>query len=95
VQGLRNLIDDPAYALELATELLPDVDTAILEELIAEYNARGVWDPNGVLTEETAQYTVEFFADLGEIDVDPATVNLEDYFNFELLANAVQELGER
>jgi ABC-type nitrate/sulfonate/bicarbonate transport system substrate-binding protein len=95
VQGLRNLIDDPAYALELATELLPDVDPAILEELIAEYNARGVWDPNGVLTEETAQYTVEFFADLGEIDVDPATVNLEDYFNFELLANAVQELGER
>ena len=95
VQGLRNLIDDPAYALQLATELLPDVDPAILEELIAEYNARGVWDPNGVLTEETAQYTVEFFADLGEIDVDPATVNLEDYFNFELLANAVQELGER
>ncbi|MGH8952712.1 MAG: ABC transporter substrate-binding protein [Acidimicrobiia bacterium] len=95
VQGLRNLIDDPAYALELASELLPDVDPAILEELIAEYNERGIWDPNGVLTEETAQYTVEFFADLGEIDVDPATVNLEDYFNFDLLANAVQELGER
>jgi hypothetical protein len=48
-----------------------------------------------VLTEETALYTVEFFADLGEIDVDPAAINLEDYFNFDLLANAVQELGER
>jgi len=95
VQGLRNLIDDPAYALELATELLPDVDPAILEELIAEYQERGIWDPNGVLTEETAQFTVEFFADLGEIDVDPATVNLEDYFSFDLLANAVAELGER
>lgn len=95
VQGLRNLIDDPAYALELASELLPDVDPAILEELIAEYNERGIWDPNGVLTEETALYTVEFFADLGEIDVDPAAINLEDYFNFDLLANAVQELGER
>ena len=95
VQGLRNLIDDPAYALELATELLPDVDPAILEELISEYHSRGIWDPNGVLTEETAQFTVEFFADLGEIDVDPATVNLEDYFNFVLLQTAVQELGER
>jgi ABC-type nitrate/sulfonate/bicarbonate transport system substrate-binding protein len=95
VQGLRNLIDDPAYALELATELLPDVDPAVLEELIAEYNSRGIWDPNGVLNEETAQFTVEFFADLGEIDVDPATVTLEDYFNFQLLSNAVQELGER
>jgi ABC-type nitrate/sulfonate/bicarbonate transport system substrate-binding protein len=95
VQGLRNLIDDPAYAQELATELLPDVDPAVLEELIAEYNSRGIWDPNGVLNEETAQFTVEFFADLGEIDVDPATVNLEDYFNFTLLSNAVEELGER
>ena len=95
VQGLRNLIDDSAYALELATELLPDVDPAILEELIAEYQERGIWDPNGVLNEETAQFTVEFFAELGEIDVDPATVNLEDYFNFDLLANAVAELGER
>ncbi|HSJ34492.1 MAG TPA: ABC transporter substrate-binding protein [Acidimicrobiia bacterium] len=95
VQGLRNLIDDPAYALELATELLPDVDPAILEELIAEYQERGIWDPNGVLTEDTARFTVEFFADLGEIDVDPAALSLEDYFNFDLLANAVAELGER
>ena len=95
VQGLRNLIDDPAYAVGLASELLPDVDPAIHEQLIAEYGERGIWDPNGVLNEETAQFTVEFFADLGEIDVDPATVNLEDYFNFDLLANAVQELGER
>jgi ABC-type nitrate/sulfonate/bicarbonate transport system substrate-binding protein len=95
VEGLRNLIDDPEYALEVATELLPDEDPAIFEELIAEYIERDVWDPNGALTEERAQYTVEFFADLGEIDVDPATIDLENYFNFSLLENAVEELGSR
>ncbi|HEX2154614.1 MAG TPA: ABC transporter substrate-binding protein [Acidimicrobiia bacterium] len=95
LEGLRNLVDDPDYALEVATELLPDQDPAILEELIAEYIERDIWDPNGALTEETAQYTVEFFADLGEIDVDPATVDLEKYFNFDLLENAVEELGRR
>lgn len=95
VEGLRNLVDDPDYALQVATELLPDEDPAVLEELIAEYIERGIWEPNGALTEETAQYTVEFFAELGEIDVDPATVDLEKYFNFTLLENAVDELGRR
>jgi len=95
LEGLRNLIDDPAYALEVATELLPDEDPAVLEELIGEYIERGIWEPNGALTEETAQYTIEFFADLGEIDVDPATVDLETYFNFGLLEGAVEELGSR
>lgn len=95
LEGLRNLIDDPDYALQVATELLPDQDPAVLEELIAEYIERDIWEPNGALTEETAQYTVEFFADLGEIDVDPSTVDLEKYFNFTLLDNAVEELGRR
>lgn len=94
VQGIRNLRDDHEYALSLASELLPDEDPAVLSELITEYTERGIWDPNGILTEETAQFTIEFFSDLGEIDVDPATVTLTDYFNFDLLGGALTELGQ-
>ena len=95
VEGLRKLIDDPEFALNLATELLPDEDPASLEELITEYASRGLWDPNGILTEETAAFTVDFFAELGEIEVDPAAVDLNDYFNFELLGSALEALGRR
>jgi len=95
VAGLRKLIDDPEFALNLAAQLLPDEDLAGLEQLIGEYSGRGLWDPNGILTEETAAFTVGFFAELGEIAVDPATVTLTDYFNFELLSGALDELGRR
>jgi ABC-type nitrate/sulfonate/bicarbonate transport system substrate-binding protein len=93
VEGIRRLRDDNEYALSLASELLPDEDPAVLGDLISEYTERGIWDPNGILTEETAQFTIEFFANLGEIDVDPTTVTLTDYFNFSLLEGALAELG--
>jgi len=95
VEGIRRLRDDNDYALSLASELLPDEDPAVLGELIAAYTDRGIWDPNGILTEETAQFTIEFFADLGEIDVDPATVDLNEFFNFALLEGALGELGRQ
>lgn len=95
VEGIRRLRDDNDYALSLASELLPDEDPAVLGELIAEYTDRGIWDPNGILTEETAQFTIEFFADLGEIDVDPASVDLNEFFNFALLEGALGELGRQ
>jgi hypothetical protein len=74
---------------------LPVEDPGSLEELIEEYSTRGLWDPNGILTEETAGFTVDFFAGLGEIDVDPATVDLNEFFNFSLLETALEELGRR
>jgi ABC-type nitrate/sulfonate/bicarbonate transport system substrate-binding protein len=95
VAGIRRLRDDNAYALTLASELLPDEDPAVLTELIAAYTDRGIWDPNGILTEETAQFTIEFFADLGEIDVDPTSVDLNEFFNFALLEGALGELGRQ
>jgi NitT/TauT family transport system substrate-binding protein len=95
VGGIRRLRDDNEYALALATELLPDEDSGVLADLIAEYTERGIWDPNGILTEETAQFTIEFFSDLGEIDVDPASVDLNDFFNFSLLEGALEELGRQ
>lgn len=95
ILGIRKLIDDPEFALNLAVELLPDEDAGSLEELITEYASRGLWDPNGILTQETAAFTVDFFAGVGEIDVDPATVDLNKYFAFDLLDAALDAVGRR
>ncbi len=93
--GIRKLIDDPEFALQLATDLLPDEDPAQLEELIGEYANRGLWDPNGILTPETADFTVNFFVDTGELEVDPAALDLNKYFAFDLLNAALDEVGRK
>jgi ABC-type nitrate/sulfonate/bicarbonate transport system substrate-binding protein len=37
VEGIRKLIDDPEFALQLATEILPDEDPGSLEELMYDF----------------------------------------------------------
>ncbi|MPZ87254.1 MAG: hypothetical protein GEU81_04090 [Nitriliruptorales bacterium] len=92
LEGIRRLREDPEYALELATENLPEVDPAVLEETIAEYQERDIWPPDGLLTEERAQETMDFFFSVGEIEIDPASIELEDYFDFSLLEDALANL---
>ena len=95
IRGIRRLIDDPEFAIETATAVLPDEDPALLEELIDEYATRGLWEPNGILTRDTAHFTITFFAETGEIDVDPNAIDLDRYFAFDLLNSALDEVGRR
>jgi NitT/TauT family transport system substrate-binding protein len=92
LEGIRRLREDPEYALELASENLPEVEPAVLEETIAEYQERDIWPADGLLTEERALETLEFFFSVGELEVDPASIELEDYFDFSLLQDALAEL---
>jgi ABC-type nitrate/sulfonate/bicarbonate transport system substrate-binding protein len=94
LEGIRRLRTDADYALELATEHLPDVDPAVLEDTIAEYQARDIWPADGLLTPERAQETMDFFFSVGELEVDPSTIELEDYFDFSLLDDALAIVGE-
>ena len=93
LEGIRRLRTDADYALELATENLPEMDPVVLEETIAEYQARDIWPPNGLLTEERAQETLDFFFEVGEIEIDPSTIDLNDFFDFSLLEDALDDLG--
>lgn len=93
LEGIRKLRTDKDFAMRIAQEALPEEDPAILEQLIDEYTARDLWEPNSFLTEDNAKFTLEFFAGVGEIDVDPETVDLTTYFNFDLVNDALDEIG--
>ncbi|MFQ5814071.1 MAG: ABC transporter substrate-binding protein [Anaerolineae bacterium] len=93
LEGIRKLRSDPAFALDLATTNLPEEDAGVLADLINQYTERDIWSPNSFLTEDNATFTLQFFFDVGEIDVDPATVELTKYFNFDYVNNALDELG--
>ena len=92
LEGIRRLDEDAEYALNLATETIPEMEPAVLEETIMEYQDREIWPTDGLLTRERAQETLDFFSEVGEIDIDPAGVELEDYFDFALLEEALGNL---
>jgi NitT/TauT family transport system substrate-binding protein len=93
VMANRRLTEDPAWGLEIAKELLHDMDEGVLDELVHEYAERKIWSTDGGLTPERAMTTLEFFLSVGEIDVeDPTEETLSDYFEFSYLEDALAEL---
>lgn len=93
VSAMRKLTEDTDYALELATENLPEMDEDVLADLVAEYSERGLWPADGLLTADRALTTLQFFADSGEIEMDDVSEDvLAEYFDFSYLENALAEL---
>ncbi|MGH8913402.1 MAG: ABC transporter substrate-binding protein [Acidimicrobiia bacterium] len=93
VEAMRRLTADADYAVALATENLPDMDVAVLEELVAEYAARDIWPADGLMTAERAYDTLVFFQSVGEIDLGELTEeSVSKYFDFTYLETALQNL---
>ncbi|WP_197420411.1 ABC transporter substrate-binding protein [Mycobacterium sp. NAZ190054] len=96
VEAERRLSDDPEWALSVASEFLPDTDEQVLRELVTEYAERGLWPADGLLNRERARQTLEFFNDLGEIEVtDLSDAGLDKYFAFQYLESALEQLGDK
>ena len=94
LEANRRLTEDTDYALQLATENLPDYDEAVLEELVTEYSDREIWATDGLMTDDRVLATLEFYNEVGEIEVDEVNAELVDkYFDFSYLEAALEELG--
>jgi len=94
VGAARRMTDDTDYSLSLAMEHLGDMGEDVLARLVEEYSERGIWPQDGLINEERAQITLEFFQEVGEIDIDtPVTAEtIARYFDFSYLEAALQEL---
>ncbi|MGE0216934.1 ABC transporter substrate-binding protein [Mycolicibacterium sp.] len=93
VKANRKLTEDPQWGLEIAKANLPDMDEQVLQDLVNEYAERGIWSVDGGLTPERAMTTLNFFNDVGEIEIGTVDENsLNKYFNFDFLQNALGEL---
>lgn len=94
VAAARKMTEDTEYTLELAMEHLPDYGEEILERLVTEYSERGIWPQDGLMSEERALTTLQFFQEVGEIDIEtPITSEtVARYFDFSYLEAALQEL---
>ncbi|HVR33734.1 MAG TPA: ABC transporter substrate-binding protein [Acidimicrobiia bacterium] len=94
VQASRKMTADTDYALGLALEHLPEMGEDVLRRLVEEYSQRGIWPDNGLMTEERALTTLQFFQEVGEIDIEtPITSDtVNRYFDLSYLEAALQQL---
>ncbi|MGH8872406.1 MAG: ABC transporter substrate-binding protein [Acidimicrobiia bacterium] len=94
LQATRRMTEDTDFALELATENLPEVPVEVHQRLVEEYSERGIWVEDGLLTPERALATLQFFQEVGEIDIgdDITEETVDKYFEFSYLEQALAEL---
>lgn len=62
----EEIYDDPSLLLEEAEERLPEVDPKLLEIVVPTYLDSSLYDPTGGLSEEDAQYTLDFYGEIAD-----------------------------
>lgn len=94
VAAARRMTEDTDYSLSLAMEHLGDMGEDVLSRLVEEYSERGIWPQDGLINEERALTTLEFFQEVGEIDIETpvGAEAVARYFDFSYLEAALQEL---
>jgi NitT/TauT family transport system substrate-binding protein len=93
----RRVAADPFYALEerarlgLLTDLPPEVDAAVAKYMI-EGAADGIF-PTDLGGRKAAEQDLLFFSTGGQIEGDPASLKVEDFWFLEPLEAAIARLG--
>lgn len=64
----RKYAEDPAYLEEQALEYIPGVNPDTLGEVAAAYAELAMFDPDGGVSQESQEYTIEFFVEAGLIE---------------------------
>jgi len=88
----RRIVDEPGYLKEIALEYVPSVDEEILDEVVEQYLEFNLFDPNGGVTEENIEFTIQFFADAGSF---PPGLSVEEVADLSHLNAVFDEIGRR
>ena len=73
--------------------LFPQLDPALVESAVTAYLKAGIWNVNGHLTAEAADFSLKFYAKAGTIkdkDLRP-----ELYYDFGPLNAVLKKIGEK
>lgn len=87
----RSVIDNPQVLYDKAVEQLK-LDSNAAKTLVDAYLAANAWDPNGALTRENIQYTLDFLKQTKDV---PAELTFEDVADLSYLNAVLAELGRR
>ena len=74
----RQIAENEEYLASLIREYIPAQDPGIVDTIAAEYVRLGMYDPNGALTEENVNYTIQFYVSAGNIQPGLAVADVAD-----------------
>lgn len=63
----QRVAEEDGYMASLIREYMPDFNEDVLEEVAEQYSNGTMFPPEGGLTEESVQFTIDFFTDAGVI----------------------------
>lgn len=86
----RRIVDEPGYLSEIVLEYVPSVNEEILDDVVEQYVEFSLFDPNGGVTAENLEYTIDFFADAGSY---PPGLSVEEAADLSHLNAVLDEIG--
>ncbi|MEQ8965894.1 MAG: ABC transporter substrate-binding protein [Azospirillaceae bacterium] len=94
----REIMEDPSRAAELREEmgLLPDLPEEMVEEITPYFQVAkqaGLFPTNGG-GEQAARADISFFTDSGTLEGSPDTIDVENFWRFDILEAAREAVAE-
>ena len=85
---------DPQWLIGEAKRLFPQLDAKLVETVVKAYLQADIWDVNGNLTPQTADFSLKFYSEAGSIKGGDL-LKPELYYDFGPLDAALKRLGKQ
>lgn len=94
LEARRKAKANPNWLIGEAKRLFPQLDPKLVETVVNAYLKAGIWDVNGNLTPQTAEFSLKFYSEAGSIKGGDL-LKPEMYYDFGPLDAALKRLGKQ
>jgi NitT/TauT family transport system substrate-binding protein len=93
LEGYREVYEDPDYLKQNAAQHLKNLDQSVIDELADAYIQNKVLDVNGGISQESAEFTLNFNREMGLIAGDSLT--MEKVYDVSIVEEVLAEIGKQ
>lgn len=92
----RKSKENPSWLVGLAQKKFSQIEPALVEKIVKAYIDRNIWDLNGNVDKDVAEFTIKFYADeAGSINVPPDKRSMETFYAVEPVERVLAKVGRR
>ena len=89
----RAAVEDPEGTIEKAQAEYSDQDPELVAGIISAFIEGDHWVLDGGMTEENAEFELQFFMDAGQTTLEPTPENIESLYRLDITNEVLDELG--
>ena len=88
----RDIAANPKLVIENAPKYVPNIDAAVLPDMVKAYMDIAAWDINGGLPEEAVVYSLEVCQKAGSV---PSSLKAADTYDLSYLNDVLKKIGRK